>query len=372
MNSICLCTYNRLDHLKSTLNGIVRYCKKPFELIIVDDYSSKESGVREYIEKFYITFKDSFHIVIHFNDKNEGAAWSQCKSFELANNKSDCLIHLEADIIINYEGWNQEFENFLNIYPEVGLVNPKFSGRGDHIDNGKYKYFTWALGGVWAIRRDVFEKINSWDQDLSHQIESDYCLRIRMEGWRVADIDKFAMNHLGEGDNSETLKRQALINIGVYNFIKKWNQRFLGNAFDYDGVFSMNWDDFPPNLNFRRKAMACLGYNKDILKNEIVLSHQPSLFYKSQGKQNIEFGWGKYYLEKIPRPHGRTHEEEIARLVAEDYIFPNKPRLFTRLKNLAKTFNIELNTDEEVINYFDNLCNLKRWMINYDWKYCEV
>lgn len=364
MNSVCLCTYNRLDHLKSTLKRIINSCTGSYELIIVDDNSTHESGVVDYLKQFSSEIK--IPLKIHYNTENKGHAWSQNKCFELADPKSKCLIHIEADILCNVPGWNMIFERFLDDYPEVGLAGPKLTGRGDHIVSPSYRYYTWMVGGLWAIRKSLWDRIGGWDALLQHQLESDYCLRVRLDGGRVAEVNNITMTHLGEGDFEETLKRKAIMSIGVYQFIKKWNQRFLGTPFDYNGVFSMNWDDFPPNLNFRRKAMACLNYNKEM--QAVIMPHEPAKVFKD-GNYNSEFGWGRYFLEKIPRPHGRTHEKEIARLVSEDYTFTKNSSLLERLRNLANDFNIKLDTDEEVIEYFDGVCRLKKYMIDFDWNY---
>ena len=335
-NSIAICTYNRLEHLKKSLGSVIKSAARPTELIIVDDCST-EVGIREYLEEVKrVHEREDFKIYLCFLNENVGHCEAQNRAFEMAH--TDILIHFESDIVINYEGWNKVFEDYLNRYPELGLVGPYGSSRQDVIirplpaakkpvgewTEEDYQYYMnvcrmlyknyvnnvsprpdylqcmWLLGGVFAIKRKAYDETElvdsekGWSKNLSHQREVDFALKVRMtpSGYQVGEIREFQYEHLGEGDFAETPERKAQIREGVWNFLKKWNRRFLG-YWDYDSIHAMSWDDFPPNEWFRRQAMALYGWNR------------------TPSQVNLPFGWGKWDEIKITRPPGRENEKAL-------------------------------------------------------------
>jgi len=251
MNSVCIISYNRFDYFRQTYEDVVKNCVQPYEVIVVDDHSTDKLLV-EYLKQLEVENK----IRLHINDVNRGACYSQNKAMDMASKTSNCLIHLENDIVVGYYGWNKIFEEYLVKYPEIGLIAPLGTGRDCYIQRPGYREYTWALGGVWGIRRELYDKIGGWDESLLHQRECDYCLRVRMEGYRVAEVNEFTRGiHLGEGYEQETESRKKEIAIGVYNFLKKWNKRFIG-WYDFKSPYVMVWQTFPPNVFFRHLAYA--------------------------------------------------------------------------------------------------------------------
>lgn len=216
-----------------------------------------------------------------------------------------------------------------------------------------------------------------------HQIEPSYNLSVRMAGWRLAGVPGVKMIHLGEGEANETFKRQAMIILGVHTMLRLWNLRFQG-AWDYDNLFSMSWDDFPPNVNFRRRLAAWYaseaqkledryrGLNS--LKNdphyanavpvEVQKAHQ-DLKHCELNSNPEEFvypgHWGKFELVKVIRPKGREREPELIQLMKNNHVFKDCYRLPQALKDLAKRMNYPLTEDE-----LQNL--LKSVPVDFTWK----
>lgn len=328
--SICLCTFvkneKRFNDLKQVLKSLQSNLVKPVEIIIVDDVSPFV-GVRELLETFAYETKTIFGISVRvcFNEKNIGHARSQNKSMGFAEGNVIC--HLEDDIILQQEGWNQIFAKALRDHPEVGMVYPLHNGRGEGIFRPGYVEHSWALGGVWAINRDVYEQLFPaiWSTDLVHQLEPEMCLRIRMLGYRLGGVLEIpTMVHLGEGDDQETFGRKLQMTIGVYNFLQKWNRRFMG-FWDYRSVWSMSWDDLPPNIAFRRMVAAALGQR---------INENPEPF---QFKGN----WGKYELVHLIRPPGREREKELVEKMQNNFVFKDEPELHVQILNLAQRMNVK-------------------------------
>ena len=374
MTSVCLCTYinsqKRLDDLQKTLQSLANNVTEPAEIIIVDDNSPMQEQVQKLFAAFSVTmkkFRPEIDICITVNAENMKHAASQNKSWALA--EGEVLIHIEDDIVVDVKGWNQIFAKCLQDHPEVGQVLPSGSGRGEWIPRPGYKEFAWGLGGLFAIKREVYEKVGGWDETLVHQIEPDYNFRVRMAGWRLAQIDDFAMGHLGEGDFMDTFERQAQITIGVYNFLKKWNRRFMG-AWGYRTVWSMSPDDFPINVAFRRQLAAWYAAEGEKLVRanpgtDAAKGFKPLLDCRMNfGPQPFQYPghWGKYELVKLIRPTGREREDELIEKMGSNYVFGDEPELHKQVKELAQRMNKPM-TDEEVAAFLKG----KEW--DYEWGY---
>lgn len=371
LTSLCLSTYNRTDHLIKVLQAIAQHARPPYEVIVVDDCSSNKEvhAVLDHFQRMFTT-QLGVDFVVYIKDKNEGHAPTNNIGWKLA--KGDVIIHIEDDIVMPHDGWNLAMGAFLMAHPEVGQVAPEGSGRGEWIPResptGGYREFAWALGGLFAIRREVYQKVGGWDEHLAHQIEPDYNLRVRMAGWRLAELPGLRMVHLGEGEYSDSFKRQSQIVIGVHQMLGKWNRRFMG-AWDYDNLFAMSWDDFPPNVAFRRQLAAWFAAQAEKLKDRYrglgVLKDDPHYSdavpaevrqaYNEFSKCEINSApepfqypshWGRYELVKVIRPCGRERERELITLMKNNYVFGYVRRVENQLRDLAKRMNYDLSEEE--------------------------
>lgn len=384
----CIRNEKRLNDLKKTLYTLTLNVAAPAVVVIVDDVSSLMDQVESVIQ----TFKDgiktanpSVQVIFERNEKNLKPSATFNKAMEIAlalPDPPDVLIHIEDDIVVDHQGWNQVLAKTFQDHPEVGQVLPRGSGRSEWIPRPGYKEFPWGLGGLWAIRREVYDKIGGWDETLIHQHEPDYNIRVRMAGWRLAEIDDFTMTHLGEGDDMETFDKQAGMHIGVYNFLKKWNRRFIGTV-SYRDIWLMSFEDFPVNVNFRRQLAAWnvsqLAAREDLLqkieKGEVGYSPEAKTklierieatkkCHMNQAPEPFIFPdhWGKYELVKLIRSPFREREGELIKKMGDHFVFQDVEYLHTHIKHLAERMNKPM-TDEEVAAYIKG----KEW--EYKWGY---
>ena len=377
LTSICLCVWanneKRLRDLVFVLQSLEANLVEPCEVVIVEDKSLLAEDTLRVLNQFKDSMAKShpeIPVQIHVNETNLKHARSQNKSMELAKGK--VLVHIEDDCEISYRGWNQVFAKYLQDHPEIGLILPKDSGRGEYIGRAGwpiagYREFSWGLGGIWAIKRDVWNKIGGWSVDIQHQIEPEYCFRVRMEGWRVAEAKEFAMTHFGEGDEANTFERQAQITIGVYNFLKKWNRRFMG-IYGYHTAPCMSPDDFPINVWFRRQLAASFAsqvseYDKVLADQNLsetsrkqieAMRVEAARCRLNENPEPFKFPsfWGAYELVKLIRPTGRERENELIEKMGQGYVFRDEPELHKQIKELAARFKKPM-TDEEVAKFLD-------------------
>jgi GT2 family glycosyltransferase len=353
--AVCIRSEKRLDDLKCVFDSLVRNLVDPADIVIVDDCSVLASQVDTLISRFGEDMRKEhpyINVIFTRNETNLKPSATFNKAMMIALGQptpADVLIHIEDDIVVDYPGWNQVFAKFLQAHPEVGQVLPHGSGRSEWIPRPDYDEFPWGIGGLWAIPRAVFEKIGGWDETLVHQHEVDYSLRVRMGGWRIAQIVNFAMNHLGEGDLTETFEYQVQQHIGVYNFLKKWNRRFIGAA-AYRDIWLMSFEDFPINVNFRRQLAAWFAANG---KDECRMNQNPEPF-------TFPGHWGKYEVVKLIRSPGREREAELIEKMRDNFVFGDVNYLHTHIRNLANRLKKNL-TDEEI----DALIRGREW--EYDW-----
>src|SRR5665213_69517 len=372
LTSICLCTHvknpKRLSDLTKVYTSLLATLAESAEVIIVDDCSI----LRPQVEILTRTFTDAMalahpDIPVKFvmNETNLGHPRSQNLSMDLA--KGGVLVHIEDDIFLQHVGWNRVFARCLADHPEVGQVLPNGSGRGEWIPRSGYDEFMWGIGGLFAIRRDVFEKVGGWEEDLVHQIEPSYNFLVRMAGWRLAQIKDFPMIHLGEGDEADTFERQALIHVGVYNFLKKWNRRFFG-TFAYSSVWTQSMDDFPINVAFRRqlaawyvaqayecdRVLADTSLNlSDVQKTNIKMARDD--FMRCRMNENPEIfiyptHYGKFEKVNLIRQPGREREDELIEKMRNNFVFGNSSELHQQIFDLAKRMGKDM-THEQVSAY---------------------
>jgi len=374
--SVCLCCHNRPEFLEPTLKCLEETLEGSCEIIIANDKTT-DPKTNKLITDFVLRMKTKFFVKSYVTNFGNHA---KAQNFTMEKATGDVLVHIEDDILVGRtngkdvvlaKGWNQIFSKYFETFPEVGQILPAGSGRGEWIPREGYNEFMWGLGALWAITRDVYEKLNTeagvWDERLCHQIEPDCNLRVRMLGYRLIELKEFGMIHLGEGDQADSFERQAQIIIGVHNMLKKWNNRFVGH-WDYDSLFSMSWDDFPPNVNFRRQLAAWfsaeahkledrykgLGVLKDdtnysgAVPESIRKKHDDYLSCRLNRKPfTFQFPahWGKFELINRIRPQGREREDELITLMKNNFVFKGVDRLLKQLQELSERGNF--NKSEE-------------------------
>mgnify|MGYP006163285967 CR=1 FL=1 len=89
--SIILPNYNSSEFISTTLESIINQSYKGWELIIVDDYSNKDT------QKKLLKYKDNKKIKIYWLKKNKGAAY--CRNFAIKKSKLKFLAFIDSDDI---------------------------------------------------------------------------------------------------------------------------------------------------------------------------------------------------------------------------------------------------------------------------------
>lgn len=280
MTTVGICSYNNLERLKKTIECIVTFSSNDVdEILIVDNNSNEET-------KGYLnTLKDHprYRVILNSDNKKYSGAVNQI--FKEA--KNEMVIYCDNDVEFRYKNWDQVFHSYLARYRNIGMIGPNWGAFSKTIDRGDFIEVDWMLGCMFMCRKMVFNMVGGFDEQLGHQNECDFALRLRMLGFKCAFIKEFGIFHHCNATNSP--EQQKNISDGVIQFINKWNAYFLGaKNSDYFSANVMRWDDFPINrvyqleyfkelkLNENPEQMVYKGVNYDLIK----LPMYPCLYRK--------------------------------------------------------------------------------------------
>lgn len=288
--SVCMTAYDRVDLLRQALQNLVfTYPCGADKLVIYSDGSGDPNIEFEIENTKWAT--TPMAIVPIISKVNRGIANATQRSMSFV--EGDVLIHIDSDTFVKRAGWARDMGQFLTNRPEIGILAPDLSGRYMRIKRPDYDEIEYSLGMIMAVRKEVFRAVSGYrgegffDEDLHHQYDPDVCYRVRMLGYRVGvvDIGEVVTLGLDSGDSSKS----SSVWKGGFEFLQKWNMKFLGNRFRYKSPEMLRWDEFPLNYVWRKQWLSQFPYNEQP-KQESVQDHSFNMiqFPITPGKWNLE------------------------------------------------------------------------------------
>ena len=91
------------------------------------------------------------------------------------------------------------------------------------------------------------KEVGYFDNEIGHQNECDYCMRVRMAGWKCAAATEVVVSHDASQTNEQSPESIERISKGVVEFVNKWNRYFNGANYNYHSANVTRWEDWPPN-----------------------------------------------------------------------------------------------------------------------------
>ncbi|MDO4229169.1 MAG: glycosyltransferase [Capnocytophaga sp.] len=212
-----------------------------------------------------------------------------------------CLVNSDIEVT---ENWLTPIEKLFS-QPEIGAVQPKIldynhperfeyaGAAGGFIDKygfpfcrgrifdtieedkGQYDQQTdifWASGACLFIRKDVFMKLNGFDEDFfAHQEEIDLCWRIHNAGKRIIFTPESVVYHVGGATLAASNPRKTYLNFrnglfmllknlpekGLYKtlFIRMTFDGIAGIRFVFQGKLQFTWAIFKAHMDFYRNFL---------------------------------------------------------------------------------------------------------------------
>lgn len=223
--SIIIVNFNTKNLLKNCLSSIFNnYKSSDFEIIVVDNNSQDSS-----VTMLKNEFADN-KIKLITNNRNIGFGAANNQGATMA--RGEYLFFLNSDTIIK-ENILIPLRHFLDSYENIGIIAPKllledgseqqhayggfptlFSVIADKFKKKKIKNSQpfeadWISGAALIIKRDIFNKINGFDEKFFMYFEDiDLCKRVKDLGYKVMVFPKIAVIHLGGKSLNKFSKRK--------------------------------------------------------------------------------------------------------------------------------------------------------------------
>jgi anaerobic magnesium-protoporphyrin IX monomethyl ester cyclase len=233
-----LCTvvipnYNGETVLRDCLASLKRQTHQPLQIVVVDDASTDQSVL--IAEQYF----DGVEVIRR--PKNSGFAATVNAGIKAARGKFIALLNNDTKA---EEGWIASSLDVFGRMPDVGAVAPKIltfdlpvrvyavgigvtrSGYAFNIGQGTLedgtfnqgRYVLGASGAGAVFRREVFEIVGGFDEDLAHYLEDvDLALRAQLEGIRCYYEPGAVIQHWGGaaigGQNAPLMVKQVSRNL---------------------------------------------------------------------------------------------------------------------------------------------------------------
>jgi len=295
--SIIVLNYNGMKFVDKCLESVLSSNYPDFEIVFVDNASS--DGSIEYVkEKF--GFNPIIKLVV--NDKNYGFALGNNIGARHASGKY--LVFLNIDTIVD-SSWLKELVSIMDTDHSVGAAqcklllmdNPKLIDSAGHYidwfgivfvrgrmeeDEGQYEKVEEVFGATGAaliVRRNVFERLEGFDEGFFMMFEEDdLCWRTWIVGYKVLHIPKAIVFHKSGGlrsreGNYKSLffsRRNRIASI-LKNYSTKNLIRFLPINISLLFTITFFTENKLEYLEAFVKALVCVAQNarKILLKRRI-------------------------------------------------------------------------------------------------------
>lgn len=246
---IGVASYGSSQKLKVTLESIQKYSTTDWRCFVFDN-PGPDPDTRGLIYDFAEKDQRIVPVMLSENIGYAGAVNQLLKRAE-----TEYIAYCDNDIEIHTEGWDEALCFYLDRFHEIGMIFP--NGGAYPINRGSYTEVMWQAGFCWIVTRLAAEDTYDWgppsvspfgyffDDQLGHQEEADFCLRLRMAGYKCAAAPEVRVGHDSVATSSpESIER---INRGVVNFVNKWCRYFGGKNLNYHSPNVLRWEDWPPN-----------------------------------------------------------------------------------------------------------------------------
>lgn len=257
MVSIIILTYNSANYIKKLLESIVRFNKNSdYEIIVVDNNSIDKTV--QVISKIQ---DPRSKIQIIRNKENTG--FSRGINIGVREARGEHLLFINPDT----EWESGSVEDFVSVFEQdvkVGVVGGKILAKNGVAEKSAGKFLKtsevlltalgldetfgvrfspnkrcevdFISGGFMAVRKNLFEKLNGFDENLFMYVEDmEFCFRVKKTGLKVLFNPGVSAIHESHGSSNRSF---AIENIykGLLYFHKKH-----GSVFSYRSVKNLLW-----------------------------------------------------------------------------------------------------------------------------------
>ena len=232
--AVVILNWNGAKLLEQFLPSVMAYSDEA--KIYVADNASKDNSIAVIKEKFPA-------VTIIQNDGNYGFATGYNIALDQVEEEYYALVNSDIEVTKN---WLTSILSIFDNQPNIGIIQPKIldyknkilfeyaGAAGGFIDQYGYPYcrgrifdtiekdngqyndeleIFWASGACFFIRKEIFRKLNGFDDDFfAHQEEIDLCWRAFNFGYKAKYTPDSVVYHVGGATLNESNPKKTFLN----------------------------------------------------------------------------------------------------------------------------------------------------------------
>lgn len=253
MISIIILSYNTKDLTVNCIESIFKYVKEDFEVIVVDN-ASTDGSVELVRGSRFSVHGDKLKVI----ENKENVGFAKGCNIGAKQAKGEFLLFLNSDtefkesdvlskliqlfgreglgiaggLMINPDKTYQR--SFGQFYTLGKVAKMLFSGESSELSTqnlDKVQETDWVSGGFMLVKKEVFEKVNGFDEGYFMYMEDvDICYRVKKNGYDVMVDPGARVRHIGQGSSNRTF---AVVHI--YKGLKRFYKTHLSSV-EYIGL----------------------------------------------------------------------------------------------------------------------------------------
>lgn len=243
MVSIIILSYNTKELLASCLASIQRNLTTvEYEIIVVDNASNDGSVA--------MISKEFSKVKLIKNSENAGFAKGVNIGAKEAKGKYLLFLNSDTEMLDNHI---EQMVDLFRQHERIGVIGGMLLNPNGTMQRSYGKFYTlahillmlivgdkgellgqkavagkkdWVSGGFMMIRRELFEKLDGFDEAFFMYVEDmELCYRVKKKGYTVYFLPEVQVHHVGHGSSNRTF---AIVNIykGLLHFYQKHESAF--------------------------------------------------------------------------------------------------------------------------------------------------
>lgn len=263
--SVLITTFNKAASIEECIESVLKQTYSDYELIIIDDGSTDNT------EQLLKKITDS-RINI-FTQENKGIAKARNQALKMS--KGEYIAFLDSDDLWEVDKLKLQVD-VLNTNPNIGVVNSKAlvidkngqsqgivvgANLNGNIKENLIKGEAIASLSIPLIRKECFDKVGLFNEELTHCEDLDFWLRIHSY-YKFKTINK-TLTLYRRSDNNTTKK---------YSDVYASGKRVLENALKSNLITPENKDQFISSHALVTAILSHLDGNYKVSNNYIKLS----------------------------------------------------------------------------------------------------
>jgi GT2 family glycosyltransferase len=203
--SVLIVNYNTAELVKKCIESLLDQQNVNFEIIVIDNNSHDSSA--EILQKL------TPRITFILNTDNKGFGRANNQAFKLCKGRYIFMLNPDAVCLTNQD--LAHAVQFMNAHPECGLAGTRIVNGNQQLEETSFYHYprqkqtsanfsglpgklATVLGASMIVRREVFEKVNGFDEEFFlYGEETDLCLRIRKAGYMIGYCEFVTVQHIG-------------------------------------------------------------------------------------------------------------------------------------------------------------------------------